>query len=91
MLVMKLNLEGENNYFAEIKPYQEELYAPGMAALHYGQCIFEGMKAYHQQDGSVGVFRADLHAARFRQSAKRMVMAEIPEEIFVNCIKEYVA
>jgi branched-chain amino acid aminotransferase len=91
VLRMKLNLEGPNDYTAEIKAFENEPFSPAMASLHYGQSIFEGMKAYSQQDGSVGVFRADLHAARFRASAHRMVMAELPEEIFVNCIKEYVA
>jgi len=91
VLRMELNLEGENNFDAVIKPLENETYSPAMAALHYGQTIFEGMKAYVQKDNSVGVFRADLHARRFRKSANRMAMAEIPEEIFLNCIKEYTA
>ncbi|MEQ1664648.1 MAG: branched-chain amino acid aminotransferase [Bdellovibrionales bacterium] len=91
VLKMELSLEGTNNFEAVIKPLEKEPHSPAMAALHYGQSIFEGMKAFVQKDKGIGVFRADLHARRFRKSARRMAMAEIPEEIFVNCVKEYVA
>lgn len=91
VLRMQLKLEGTNDYAAIIKPLDEEPFSPATAAFHYGQSIFEGMKAYNLKDGSVGCFRADLHASRFRASARRMIMADLPEEIFLNCIKEYVA
>ena len=91
VLKMELKLDGTNNYDAVIKPFESDSFLPSTAALHYGQSIFEGMKAYRQKDGGVGVFRADLHAARFRKSSQRMVMAEVPEDIFLNCIKEYVS
>lgn len=79
-----------DNFKAEIFDFKTIDLSPGTAALHYGQSIFEGMKAYHQKDGGVAVFRADLHAKRFRRSAKKMVMAEIPEEIFLEAIKAFV-
>jgi branched-chain amino acid aminotransferase len=91
VLRMELELDKPNTFDAEIKPLEPEPFSPTMAALHYGQSIFEGMKAFRLADGGVGVFRPDEHAKRFRLSARRMVMAEIPEEIFVNCIKEYVS
>jgi branched-chain amino acid aminotransferase len=90
VLKMELTNDGKNNFSAEIKNLEPEGFYPTLSGLHYGQTIFEGMKAYLQKDGSVGVFRADLHAKRFRASARRMIMAEIPEEVFLLCIKEYV-
>jgi branched-chain amino acid aminotransferase len=87
---MELSLAGPNSFDAEIKPLAAEPMSPTMAVLHYGQSIFEGMKAFRLKNGGVGVFRPELHAERFRLSARRMSMAEIPEEVFVNCIKEYV-
>jgi branched-chain amino acid aminotransferase len=91
VLRMHLNSDEKNDYSAEIAPLAADPFSPATAAFHYGQSIFEGMKAYRLKDGSVGIFRADLHATRFRNSARRMVMADMPEEIFINCLKEYVA
>src|SRR5688572_21738516 len=90
ILKMNLKLDGPNDYSAEIKKLEPELYHPTLTTLHYGQSIFEGLKAYLQAGGGVGVFRPDLHARRFRDSAKRMMMADLPEEVFLNCVKEYV-
>lgn len=78
------------NFEAEIVPFQSEMMSPATLVLHYGQSIFEGMKAYRQADGSVGIFRADLHAKRFYESAVKMGMAPLPEDIFVKCLVEYV-
>lgn len=91
VLRMHLTLDGPNDYAAEIKPLELEPFSPTTAALHYGQSIFEGMKAFRQKDDSVKVFRPDLHATRFRASAQRMMMADMPEEVFLNCISEYVS
>ena len=52
---------------------------PAAAVLHYAQEIFEGLKAYTLPDGGVALFRAEQNAARFRRSAKRLAMAELPE------------
>ena len=51
--------------------------------LHYGQEIFEGLKAYRQPDGSIASFRPDANAARFRASAARLAMARLPDELFL--------
>lgn len=91
VLRMTLKVDAPNDYSAEIKPLEDEPFSPTTAVLHYGQSVFEGMKAFRQRDGSVGIFRADLHASRFRASARRMMMADIPEEVFLHCLKEYVA
>jgi len=75
--------DGEWKNF-EILPYGPLPMSPAISALHYGQAIFEGLKAYKQADGSVSVFRADKNFARFNKSATRMAMANIPEEIFMQ-------
>lgn len=90
ILRMDLNIDEANDFSCSILPLEDQPLSPATTALHYGQSIFEGMKAYRLKDGSVGIFRPDLHAERFRQSSRRMIMAEIPEDIFVYCLKEYV-
>jgi len=68
----------------EIVPYGPIPMSPAISALHYGQTIFEGMKAYKQADGSVSVFRADKNWARLNKSAERMSMPALPEEVFMQ-------
>ena len=77
--------DGEWKNF-EILPYGPISMSPAISALHYGQAIFEGLKAYKQADGSVSVFRADKNFARFNKSAERMAMVTIPEEVFMQGI-----
>lgn len=59
---------------------------PGAATFHYGQEIFEGMKAYRQPDGGVALFRPAKNAARFARSADRMAMAQLPEADFIAAV-----
>ena len=59
-------------------------------ALHYGQEIFEGLKAYRQPDGSIATFRPTANAARFARSARRLAMAELPEDLFVESLRALV-
>jgi len=68
----------------EIKPYQPMLLDPSTAALHYGQAIFEGIKAYKYTDGTVAIFRPMDNFKRFNISAERMQMPTVPEEIFME-------
>ncbi|HEU4911776.1 MAG TPA: branched-chain amino acid aminotransferase [Actinomycetes bacterium] len=63
---------------------------PATSALHYGQEIFEGLKAYHQADGSVALFRPEQNARRFQRSARRLAMAELPEELFLESVRALV-
>ncbi len=63
---------------------------PATAVLHYAQEIFEGMKAYRLGDGSAVLFRPDRNAARFRTSARRLAMPELPEELFIEAIETLV-
>jgi branched-chain amino acid aminotransferase len=60
--------------------------SPAAMVLHYGQAIFEGLKAFRSADGGVAVFRPDVNARRFRASARRMAMPELPEEMFLEAV-----
>ncbi|WP_375382856.1 branched-chain amino acid aminotransferase [uncultured Sphingomonas sp.] len=63
---------------------------PASAVLHYAQEIFEGLKAYRLGDGGVALFRADANARRFRDSARRLAMPELPEELFLESCRSLV-
>ncbi|MBO9683008.1 MAG: branched-chain amino acid aminotransferase [Flavisolibacter sp.] len=75
----------------EIKPYQPLLLSPSLAALHYGQAIFEGIKAYRDKEGHAYIFRPQDNYKRFNISAERMAMPPVPEEIFMEGMKQLVA
>lgn len=75
----------------EIKPYQPLVISPSLAALHYGQAIFEGIKAYKNSDGEAFIFRPYDNYKRFNISAARMEMPEVPEEIFMEGMRQLVA
>lgn len=75
---------------AEIRPYQHLSIAPSLAALHYGQAIFEGIKAYKSAENEVFVFRPYDNFKRFNQSAERMQMPAVPEEIFMQGMKQLI-
>jgi len=68
----------------EIKPYQPLLLSPSVAALHYGQAIFEGVKAYKDSNGDAYIFRPIDNFKRFNISAERMQMPAVPEELFME-------
>lgn len=68
----------------EIIPYQPLTFDPSIAALHYGQAIFEGVKAYKTTDGRAQIFRPEDNFKRFNISAHRMEMPAVPEEIFMG-------
>ena len=68
----------------EIKPYQPLLISPSCAALHYGQSIFEGIKAYKDDKGNAAIFRPLDNFRRFNTSADRMQMPQVPQEIFID-------
>jgi branched-chain amino acid aminotransferase len=69
-----------------VRPYGPIAMDPASAVLHYAQSIFEGLKAYRQPDGSIATFRPEANAARFRRSARRMALPELPEQLFVDAI-----
>lgn len=67
-----------------IKPYEPFLIDPSAKVFHYGQAIFEGMKAYKDENDEVWLFRPDQNLDRFNKSAVRMAMPEVPETIFLG-------
>ena len=75
----------------EIKPYQPLLLSPSLAALHYGQSIFEGIKAYKDEHGTSYIFRPYDNYLRFNVSAERMQMPGVPEDLFMEGMKQLVA
>ena len=70
------------------QPFQVD---PACAVLHYAQEIFEGLKAYRLADGGTALFRPDANAQRFRNSARRLAMPELPEELFVASLEALTA
>lgn len=74
-----------------IKPYEPFMLDPATAVLHYAQEIFEGLKAYKWADGRIALFRPEMNARRFNQSAHRMCMPEVPEELFLDGIDQLVS
>lgn len=74
----------------EIKPYQPLVLSPSVAALHYGQAIFEGVKAYKDKDGNAAIFRPHANHRRFNISAERVQMPAVPEEIFVEGMRQLI-
>jgi branched-chain amino acid aminotransferase len=76
---------------ARLTAYAPLTLDPATSALHYGQAIFEGLKAYHQRDGSVALFRPEQNARRFQRSARRLAMAEVPEQLFLDAVRALVA
>ena len=73
-----------------VVPYGPLSFDPATTVFHYGQEIFEGLKAYRQPDGSVATFRPEANARRFANSARRLGMAELPEELFVESLRALV-
>src|SRR3954465_13868886 len=63
---------------------------PAAAVLHYGQEIFEGLKAYTRGDGSIALFRPEQNARRFQASAARLAMPELPEAVFLQAVDDLV-
>lgn len=74
-----------------IRPYGNLSLSPALAALHYGQSIFEGIKAYKDREGNPFIFRPYDNFKRFNVSAERMCMPAVPEEIFIEGMRQLVA
>jgi branched-chain amino acid aminotransferase len=73
-----------------IKPYEPIMMDPSARVFHYGQAIFEGMKAYKDEQDDVWLFRPDQNFVRFNKSAARLAMPEVPEEIFIEGLKQII-
>ncbi|WP_419825975.1 branched-chain amino acid aminotransferase [Sphingomonas sp.] len=79
--------EGEGWHDARVEAHAPFSLSPACAVLHYAQEIFEGLKAYRGDDGGVTLFRPDRNAARFRASARRLAMPELPDELFLGSLE----
>ncbi len=75
---------------ARIVPYGDITLSPAAMCLHYGQEIFEGLKAYRRADGGIQLFRPDENYKRLNNSAKRMVIPEIDEKFMIEATKKLV-
>ncbi|MCU1687620.1 MAG: ilvE [Amycolatopsis sp.] len=75
----------------QVGPYAPFILDPATSVLHYGQAIFEGLKAYRQPDGSIASFRPTANAERFQTSAERLAMPKLPVETFVDSLRELIA
>jgi branched-chain amino acid aminotransferase len=74
-----------------VSPYGPIQLEPSAAVFHYAQEIFEGLKAYRHQDGSIWSFRPEANAARMQRSAYRLALPELPVEHFLDSLKQLIA
>lgn len=72
-----------------IQPYGPLPLSPALSCMHYGQAIFEGMKAYKSEEGSLLTFRPEENWKRLNRSAHRMCMPELPKELFMDGLNAY--
>jgi len=75
---------------SSIVPFADISISPTMLALHYGQIVFEGMKAFKMKDGNLSIFRAEKHYERFCRSMERMCIPEMSYETFLEGLKALV-
>ncbi|MFA5670342.1 MAG: branched-chain amino acid aminotransferase [Balneolaceae bacterium] len=75
---------------AEVKPYGPIQIEPALNTLHYGQAIFEGMKAFYVDENTVNIYRPEEHHARFNNTARRMCIPETDYDTFISALEELV-
>jgi branched-chain amino acid aminotransferase len=78
---------GRGWHAGALTPYRPLRLDPAAMVLHYGQAIFEGLKAYRQAGGGVALFRPDRNARRFNASAARLAMPELPADLFTEAVR----
>ncbi len=71
---------------ARISPFEDITLSPLALCLHYGQTVFEGMKAFRMEDGRINIFRPDKHHERFVKSLERMCMPAVPYDLFIKAL-----
>jgi branched-chain amino acid aminotransferase len=74
-----------------VQPYGPISLEPAASVLHYGQEVFEGLKAYRHADGGIWAFRPEQNARRMRHSAKRLALPELPEQYFLESLRQLIA
>ena len=82
--------KGSGWHSARIEPLRDICLHPGALVFHYGQEIFEGLKAFHRDDGKIILFRPEKNVARFNRSARRMCMPEVDNEFFMEAMLQLV-
>jgi branched-chain amino acid aminotransferase len=83
--------DGQGWHDARVVPYGPIELDPSAIVLHYAQEIFEGLKAYRWADDSIVSFRPDANAARLRSSARRLAIPELPDEGFIESLRQLIA
>ena len=83
--------EADGWHDAKVLPYGPIQLDPSAVVLHYAQEVFEGLKAYRWGDGSIVSFRPEANAARLRNSARRLAIPELPEEVFLESLRQLIA
>jgi branched-chain amino acid aminotransferase len=78
---------GRGWHDGRLEEFRQICLPPSASVFHYGQEVFEGMKAYRRRGGSVALFRPERNAARFNASARRLAMPEVPVDVFVRAIE----
>lgn len=73
-----------------IIPFENLVLSPLALSLHYGQTVFEGMKAFYMADGKINIFRPEKHYDRFCQSLERMCMPKVPKALFMEALHQFV-
>ncbi len=90
MVSIDYDLAKDGWHSPRVGPREPICLDPAASVLHYSQEIFEGMKAYKQADGSLALFRPQANAARLNASATRMAMPHLPEDLFVEAVRQLV-
>lgn len=91
MVMIDFDADRNGWFQAQVMPRGPIALDPAASVLHYAQEIFEGMKAYRHPDGSIALFRPEENARRFNDSARRMAMPELPEELFLESLRQLLA
>jgi len=89
--IRRTHIEGFNTWMTSRPGYRGSSGPAKTTGLHYGQVIFEGLKAHRRTDGSMALFRPHEHARRFQRSARRLAMPELSEPIFLEAVERVVA
>ncbi len=88
--MLEVDYKDKNWGAVEIKPFNNISLSPATTFMHYGQAIFEGIKAYKHKDGSIKIFRPRDNWKRFNKSGARMGMPPVPEDIFLDGLKQLI-
>lgn len=75
---------------AQVVPFHDLTLSPLALCLHYGQTVFEGMKAFTMEDGRINIFRMDKHYERFSKSLERLCMPQVPEQLFKDAMHQLI-